>query len=83
MKKKLIWLQACDPCSKSPTGKHMFYVNVTGIGKLRAKYNLWFQKLGGQALSMHRSSCKLCGSRKNVRIVKILERKIQDADCIE
>lgn len=80
MKKELKWLQICKPCPKSPTGQHEFYVKVTGIGKLRARYNLWFDKLGGEARSVHRKACKVCGSRKNVRIIRVLEGKIQDVE---
>ncbi len=78
VKKKLIWLQICEPCSKSPTGKHEFYVPAGLIGKWRAKLNLWFDKKGGEALTGYIKECPVCGSRENVRIIKILERKIQN-----
>ena len=80
VKKELRWLQVCKPCPKSKTGKHEFYMPVGPIGKWRARWNLWFDKLGGEARSIHRKKCKVCGSRKNVRIKKILERKIQDGN---
>ena len=80
MRTELKWLQICKPCPKSKTGQHEFYVKVTGTGKLRARFKLWFDKLGGEARSIHRKKCPVCGSRKNVRIIKILEGKIQDAD---
>lgn len=72
---KLLWLQECNPCPKSNTGKHEFYAPVTTIGKWRSKWNLWLDKLGGEAKSIHRKVCPLCKSRKNVKIITIRERK--------
>jgi hypothetical protein len=78
VKKKLLWLQVCEPCSKSPTGKHEFYVPVSSIGKWRAKWNQWLGKLDDESMSGYRKVCRVCKSIENVRIKTIRERKIKE-----
>jgi hypothetical protein len=78
-KKKLLWLQVCEPCSNSVTGKHEFYVTVSGLGKIQAKWKQWRGKLDVEAMSRHKEICPRCKKADNVKIKALRERRIQDA----
>jgi len=61
------WFQYCKSC------KHGFYVPVTLANRVRDKIK---KVVSRDKWSRHRAKCPVCGSKKNVRVIRIMEKGV-------